>query len=324
MKTALKQTQPITALYCRLSRDDAQLGESDSIANQREMLTRYAQEHGLHNTRCFVDDGYTGTNFDRPAFKEMMAEAEVGRISTILVKDLSRFGRDLLDGLRLIRDTLPDLGVRVIAISDNVDTEKGLDDFAPFRMIFNEWYPRDISRKVRAVFQNKAKAGKHLTSYPCYGYMWDSPAKNHWVPDEESASVVREIFHLCMCGNGPTRIAHILNERGIMPPILYRQKHGVQTSITAGQQWGCAKVAAILECIQYLGHTVAYRYLKKSYRSKEILQNTKDQWIITENTHKAIIDAETWERVQQIRQGKRRSTKMGEMGVLNGLMRCAD
>jgi DNA invertase Pin-like site-specific DNA recombinase len=324
MKTALKQNQPVTALYCRLSRDDAQLGESDSIANQREMLTRYAQEHGFYNTRCFVDDGYTGTNFDRPAFKEMMTEAESGRVETILVKDLSRFGRDLLDGLRLIRDTLPDLGVRVIAISDNVDTEKGLDDFAPFRMIFNEWFPRDTSRKIRAVFQNKAEAGKHVTGYPCYGYKWDSPDKNHWVPDEESASIVREIFHLCMCGNGPTQIAHILNERGIISPSIHSKKNGVQWKDRQHKLWSNSMIALILERMEYLGHTVSCRTYKKSYRSKAVIKNPEDKWIITKNTHETIIDAETWEHVQQIRQNRRRPTKIGEFGILNGLMYCAD
>lgn len=313
----------ITALYCRLSRDDALQGESNSIHNQRELLTRYADEHGLRNPQFFIDDGFSGTTFDRPGWTELIGEVEEGKVSTVVIKDMSRMGRDYLR-VGLYMEQFTDIGVRLIAVSDGVDTFKGVDDFTPFRNIMAEWYARDISKKIKASMHTKALAGKHLTGFPVYGYKQDPEDKTHWIVDEEAAEVVREIYRLCMDGFGPSKIETILNERGIDPPSVHQKKNGINNKGST-LYWGKGIVAKILQRMDYLGHTVSGRTYKKSYKGKRTYQNERDKWIITENTHEAIVDKELWERVQKLRADtKKKSTSMGEMGVLNGLLFCSD
>jgi len=313
----------IAALYCRLSRDDALQGESNSISNQRELLSRCARENGYVNTRFFIDDGYTGTTFDRPGWQQLMLEVEDGNVEAVLIKDMSRMGRDYLR-VGLYMEQFADQGIRLIAVSDGVDTNKGVDDFTPFRNIMSEWYARDISKKIKASMRTKALAGKHLTCYPVYGYKLDPADKYHWIIDEEAADVVREIYRLCMQGFGPNQIETILNERGVDSPSVHQRKNGIKNR---GQitYWGKGMVAKILSRMDYLGHTVSGRTYKKSYKGTRTYPNDRDKWIITENTHEHIIDKETWERVQSLREAtKRKSTNMGEMGPLNGLLFCAD
>jgi len=315
--------EKITALYCRLSRDDALQGESNSISNQREMLSRHAKESGYVNTRFFLDDGYSGTTFDRPGWQRLMQEVDDANVEAILVKDMSRLGRDYLR-VGLYMEQFADQSIRLIAVNDGVDTSKGVDDFTPFRNIMSEWYARDISKKIKASMRTKALSGKHLTGYPAYGYKLDPADKHHWIIDEEAAEVVREIYRLCIQGFGPNQIETILNERGIDSPAVHQRKNGIRNR---GKEtyWGKGMIAKILSRMDYLGHTVSGRNYKKSFKAKRSYPTERDKWIITENTHDQIIDTETWERVQRLREStKRKQTSMGEMGPLNGLMFCVD
>lgn len=312
----------ITALYCRLSRDDALQGEY-SISNQRELLTRYARDNGMRNTRYFVDDGFSGTNFNRPGWQELMFEVDEGNVAAVIVKDLSRMGRDYLR-VGLYMEQFTEQGVRLIAVSDGVDTSKGVDDFTPFRNIMSEWYARDISKKIKASMRTKALSGKHLTGYPVYGYKIDPEDKYHWIVDEEAAEVVREIYRLCMDGFGPNQIETILNERGIDSPAVHQTKNGIATRATTGF-WGTGMVSKILAREEYLGHTVSGRTYKKSYKGKRTYANDRENWIITEGTHEAIIDEHAFNTVQRLREkSKKKVTAMGDMGVLNGLLYCFD
>ena len=313
----------ITALYPRLSRDDAMQGESNSIAQQKALLSRYAADNGFTNTRFFIDDGYSGTSFDRPGWQQMMAEVEAGNVAAIIMKDMSRFGRDYLR-VGLYMEDFAERGIRLIAVNDGVDTAKGVDDFTPFRNIMAEWYARDISKKIKASMRTKALAGKHLTGFPVYGYKQDPEAKGQWIIDEEAAEIVREIFRLCLCGYGPNQIENILNDRGIDAPSVHQHNNGINNR-GIEVYWGKGIVAKILGRMDYLGHSVIGRTYKKSFKDKRTYENPREDWIILENTHEAIIDPETWERVQALREKtKRKFTKLGEMGPLNGLLYCFD
>lgn len=284
---------------------------------------RYASDNGLRNTRFFIDDGYSGTSFDRPGWQELMREVDEGNVSAVIIKDMSRMGRDYLR-VGLYMEQFTEQGIRLIAVNDGVDSSKGVDDFTPFRNIMAEWYARDISKKIKASMHTKALAGKHLTGFPVYGYKQDPEDKTHWIIDEEAAKVVREIYKLCMEGFGPCQIENTLNERGIESPSVHQKKNGINNK---GKEtyWGKGMVAKILSRMDYLGHTVSGRTYKKSYKAKRTYENERDKWIITENTHEAIIDQKTWDRVQKLREAtKRKSTAMGEMGALNGLLCCAD
>ncbi len=320
--------EKITALYCRLSSDDGNEGDSNSIVNQKAILGKYASEKGFPNPQFYVDDGYSGTNFNRPDFQRMMSDVDAGLVGTIIVKDMSRLGRDYLKVGVYTEITFPDAGVRFIAINDGVDSESNVDnDFTPFRNIINEWYAKDTSKKIRAVFKAKGLSGKHLCTIPPYGYKKDETNKQKWVVDEEAATVVKEIFSLCMKGYGPTQIARILTERNIDPPVLHKRKNGLPTttmSIDFEEIWSTNGVAKILSNPAYLGHTVNFRTKKKSYKSKKKLELPPEEWVTFENTHEAIIDADTYETVQRIRSAKRRPTDMGEMSVFSGLVYCAD
>ncbi len=318
----------IDALYCRLSRDDELQGDSNSIKNQKAILSKYAQEHGFTNPRFYVDDGYSGTNFNRPDFQRLMDDVNEGKVRTIIVKDMSRLGRDYLKVGFYTEITFPEANVRFIAINDQVDSESGADnDFTPFRNIINEWYAKDTSKKIRAVFKAKGMSGKHLCTIPPYGYKKDDHDKQQWLVDKEAAKVVKEIFSLCMQGFGPTQIARILTERGRETPIIYKRRVGLP--ITSQETefpeiWATQSVNKILANPTYLGHTVNFRTKKKSYKSKKKIELPKEEWAIFENMHEAIIDQDTFDTVQRIRQAKRRPTSMGEMSIFSGLVYCAD
>lgn len=318
----------IDALYCRLSRDDELQGDSNSIKNQKAILSKYAQEHGFNNPHFYVDDGYSGTNFNRPDFQRLMNDVNEGKVRTIIVKDMSRLGRDYLKVGFYTEIAFPEASVRFIAVNDQVDSESGADnDFTPFRNIINEWYAKDTSKKIRAVFKAKGMSGKHLCTIPPYGYRKDDHDKQLWLVDEEAAKVVREIFSLCMQGYGPTQIARILTERGRETPIIYKRRVGLP--ITSQETefpeiWATQSVNKILANPAYLGHTVNFRTKKKSYKSKKKIDLPKEDWAIFKNTHEAIIDQDTFDTVQRIRQAKRRPTSMGEMSIFSGLVYCAD
>lgn len=317
-----------TACYCRLSCDDDLDGDSNSIRNQKMLLQKYADENHLRNVRFYVDDGFSGSNFERPDFKRMMSDVEDGKISTVVVKDMSRFGRDHILVGYYTKYYLAEADVRFIAIYDQVDSEKNPDDdITPFKNILNEMYAKDCSKKIKAVFKAKGNSGKHLSSVPPLGYKKDPNDKEKWIIDEKGAEIVREIFKLCVQGFGPTQIARILTERGVDTPAVYLHKNGLPTALKLNERsniWSPTSIGHILVDVSYLGHTVNFKFQKKSYKSSRRIQTKKEDWVIFENTQDAIIDKQTFETVQKIRQAKRRPTDMGEMSPLSGLVYCAD
>lgn len=313
----------IDAAYIRLSQEDALEGDSGSVLNQRDFLLKYCQEHGLKNARFFVDDGYTGTNFDRPAFQELKGLIEQGMVATLLVKDHSRLGRDRI-GVALMMEFFEDNDVHYIAVNDNIDNAKGLDDMVAFRELFNEFYPRDTSKKIRAVFKSKGESGQRLCTQVLYGYTGD---KHKWEVDPEAAEVVKEIFNLAISGLGPMQIAKRLTAEGHLTPTAYRQAHGKKTRNPPPadpRKWDSSTIVNILEHMEYTGCTVNFKTRKKSYKSKKTLYLPKAEWRIFPDTHPAIIDRETWERVQELRQHRRRPTKTGRQGLFSGVAYCAD
>ncbi|MBE6973738.1 MAG: DUF4368 domain-containing protein [Ruminococcaceae bacterium] len=321
-------TDKITALYCRLSRDDELQGDSNSIINQKAILQKYADDNGFHNTMFFVDDGYSGTNFDRPDWQRLISMVEEGKISTVIVKDMSRLGRDYLKVGYYTEVVLPGADVRFIAINNGVDSANQQEsDFTPFLNIINEWYAKDTSKKIRAVFKAKGESGKPLCTNPPYGYLKDPADKHHWIVDEVAADVVRDIFRMCVAGKGPSQIAKTLTERKIPVPTAHLRSMGINTPAKVSEDiyaWQQATIADMLEKKEYLGHTVNFKTTRKSYKSKKKVNNDPSEWVIFENTHEAIIDQETFEIVQNIRNGRRRLTPMGEMPILSGMLFCAD
>ena len=315
----------ITALYCRLSRDDELSGDSNSIANQKQILTQYAQDNSFTNTRFFVDDGWTGVSFDRPAFVEMMEGVKDGSVKTIIVKDHSRLGRNRLIVGALLEEDFVRYGIRYIAVTDSIDTANGLDDLLPMRDLFNEWHVRETSKKVKAVFSSKIQRGERLGGKTPYGYLSQD---KRLVVDEETAPVVQRMFALCLAGNGPTQISNILTADGILTPRAYFfQKtghYGTAEVISKPTMWSEQTVAQMLEDRTYLGHTVVGRSVKPSYKSKAIKRLPAEQHKVFENTHKAIIDEETFELVQKVRENKRRPAKVGGIEPFSGLVYCAD
>ena len=320
-------SEELTALYCRLSRDDELQGDSNSIVNQKKILEKYAREHGYSNFKFYVDDGISGTTFNRPGFQQMIADIEAGLVKRVIIKDMSRFGRDYLQVGMYTEIMFPEHDIHFIAVNDGVDSTQGDNEFMPFRNIINEWYAKDTSKKIRAVKRSKGMAGEHIGSHPPYGYMKNPENKKEWIIDEEAAEVVREIFRLCVGGYGPTRIAHILTERKILCPTYYALEKGgkPRTALPADKYtWNGPVVAKILDRMDYLGHTVNFKTHVKSYKVHKTIYNSPDQWKVFEGTHEAIIDKETFEIVQKIRAGKRRPTRMGEMPMFSGLLYCAD
>ena len=324
---AVLTPEEITALYCRLSQDDKQEGDSNSIINQKKILKKYAMDRGYTNIRFYIDDGISGTTFNRPGFQSMIADVEAGKVKRVIVKDMSRLGRDYLQVGMYTEIFFPEHDVHFIAVNDGVDSNQEDNEFTPFRNIINEWYAKDTSKKIRAVKRSKGMAGEHIGSHPPYGYMKNPENKKEWIVDEEAAEVVREIFRLCVSGYGPTQIANILTKRKILCPTYYALEKGgkPRTALPADRfAWNGPVVAKILDRMDYLGHTVNFKTHVKSYKVHKTIHNSPDQWKVFEGTHEAIIDKETFEIVQKIRAGKRRPTRMGEMPMFSGLLYCAD
>ena len=320
------RNEKITPLYERLSRDDELQGESNSISNQKQMLEDFARRNGLPNPTHFTDDGISGTRFDRPGFLAMMEEVEAGRVEAIVIKDMSRLGRDYLK-VGQVMEVLRQRGVRLIAINDGVDSLKGDDDFTPFRNIMNEFYARDTSRKIRSVFKAKGMSGKHLTGTVIYGYLWDEK-REHWLVDEEAAEVVRRIFSLTLAGYGPYQIACKLSADRIEIPVVHlaRFNEGVNRSkpVKDPYGWGSSTIVNILKKREYLGHTINFK-TRKHFKDKKSHYVSEDEWTIFENTHEAIIDQQTFDLVQKIRSNVRRYPNgWGEAAPLTGLLYCAD
>ena len=320
------RNEKITPLYERLSRDDELQGESNSISNQKQMLEDFARRNGLPNPTHFTDDGISGTCFDRPGFLAMMEEVEAGRVEAIVIKDMSRLGRDYLK-VGQVMEVLRQRGVRLIAINDGVDSLKGDDDFTPFRNIMNEFYARDTSRKIRSVFKAKGMSGKHLTGTVIYGYLWDEK-REHWLVDEEAAEVVRRIFSLTLEGYGPYQIACKLSADRIEIPVVHlaRFNEGVNRSkpVKDPYGWGSSTIVNILKKREYLGHTINFK-TRKHFKDKKSHYVSEDEWTIFENTHEAIIDQQTFDLVQKIRSNVRRYPNgWGEAAPLTGLLYCAD
>ena len=332
-KTAAKQNETIigiTALYCRLSRDDGAEGESNSIANQKKLLAKYAKEHGFTNTKFYVDDGYTGTNFNRPGFQQMLEDMEMGYISTVIVKDSSRFGRNYLEVGQYTDYYFPEHNIRFIAINDCIDSDNGEDDFSAFRNIMNEMYAKDISRKVRSSHRLRGNAGEPL-SQPPYGYVKDPENKKRWIIDPDAAEVVRRIFRLCIEGNGNETIARILQEDKVLIPQAYWQSKGMSRGGKKTQpnpyKWCKTIIAMILEQQEYCGDVINFKSYSKSFRNKTRIENPKENWAIFKDVHEPIIDRETWERVQELTKNtKRRKPKNDNVkkSIFTNLLYCGD
>ena len=315
--------QKITILYCRLSNEDLVDGESNSIANQRSILSSYAASHGFTNTKVLVDDGYTGTNFNRPGVQEGLALVEQGLVGTWIVKDMSRFGRDYLQVGRFTEIVFPSYDVRFIAVNDAVDSAKGDNDFTVIRNVFNDFYAKDTSKKVRAVMKAKGTSGKHLGGPP-YGYRADPQDKNHWILDEDAAPVVKRIFDLTIAGVGPSRIARILEADEVLTvKALYAQQKGKPLP-ERPCHWIEQSVVNILERMEYTGCTCNFKTYSKSYKLKKRIPNALEDMFILPDTQEAIVPKEQWDRVQELRQHKRRITKAEQQGLFSGLVVCAD
>lgn len=319
----------ITAMYERLSHDDEQQGPSNSIVNQQALLEECAQRHNLPYPVHFTDDGWSGTRWDRPDFNRMMDEVEAGNVQNLLIKDMSRLGRDHLR-VGLCLETLREKGVRLIAVADNIDTAQGEDDFMPFRNILAEWYARDTSRKVKAVTRAKGNAGKPLTNLPPYGFIKNPEDKNKWLVDEPAAAVVRRIFQMAMEGIGPFQIARTLSVEKVEKPSYHTARNKMAGAkpamydMTTPYAWSTSTVCKILSKPEYAGHTVNFRTNKKSFKDKKISYNPKEDWKVFPNTHAAIIDQETFDTVQRLRGTPRRTDSVGEPNPLTGLVFCAD
>lgn len=322
----IRQQEEITALYCRLSQDDGREGESNSIVNQKEYLLKYAKEHGFPNPKYYVDDGFTGTNFDRPSFKKMSADIEKGLVKTVIVKDLSRFGRNYIEVGSYSEIIYPEAGVRFIAIMDNVDTGSlESNEFAAFTNLFNEWYPKSTSKKVKEVKKAKGLAGEHLGAPP-YGYLKNPDDKTRWLVDEEAAAVVRRIFSLCMQGKEMSAIATILWEDKVLTPSAYKASKdiGVAKVSENPYNWETSMIASILENVAYIGVTESFKSTRLGFKSKKRIPTAKDRRAYIEDAHSPIIDKDVWNKVQMIRGNKRRPTKSGTTSIFSGLLYCAD
>lgn len=317
----------ITALYCRLSVDDELNGESNSITHQKEMLEEYAQKNNFYNIKFYVDDGYSGTNFNRPAFKELIKNIDSGIVGTVIVKDMSRLGRDYLKVGYYSEVYFGEAGVHFIAVNDNVDnTIENDSDFTPFRNIMNEWYAKDTSKKVRAVIRAKGMSGKSTCNCPPYGYIKDE--NGNWLVEKEAAEIVKKIYRLCIEGYGPMQISKKLNAQKAISPVVWKNKVGWKyklEKVDHPELWTVSAIRRILSNPIYLGNTVNFRTKKKSYKSHSVVYLPKDEWVIFEDTHEAIIDRDTFDTVQKLREGVRRRVSIdGEMSIFSGLLYCAD
>ena len=317
-----------TALYCRLSQDDGLEGDSNSIQNQKNILQKFAEDHHFPNPCFYVDDGFSGGNFQRPAFQQMISDMENGEIGIIVTKDLSRLGRNQLHTGLYIEERFPMFGVRYIAINDNVDTDSSeSNDLMPFKNLFNEWFIRDTSRKIRAVLKAKAERGEWLGTRAPYGYIRNPNTKKLEV-DEEAAAIVRRIFAMCASGNGPSQIARILKKEQVLTPTMYAYtRYGMNhTCLDTAHpyNWSDSAIANLLENEIYLGNTVNMKYSTKSYKDKRRVEHSREECLVFENTHPALVTQEVWDIVQRVRKNKRRRTNMDEQNKYSGLVFCSD
>ena len=328
---AKKQTDPgITALYCRLSRDDGMEGDSNSVANQKKLLSKYAKENGFTDTRYYVDDGYTGTNFHRPSFEKLIEDIDLGYVGTVIVKDMSRLGRDYLQVGYYTDQYFPDRNIRFIAVNDCVDSANGEDELTPFRNVMNEMYARDISRKVRSSHRLRGNAGEPL-SPPPYGYVKSPENPKRWIMDPEATEVVRRIYRMCMEGKGNEVIAGILQKEGVLVPQAYWQSKGIGRGGKKTQpnpcKWCKTTIGKILALREYTGDIVNFKTYSKSFKNKTRLRSPEENLVIFRDVHEPIIDRDTWERVQELKSHtKRRPPKPGngEKNPFCDLLYCAD
>lgn len=325
MNRQLQQENKITALYCRLSQDDGREGESNSIVNQKAMLKEYALKNHFKNIRYFVDDGYSGTTFDRPSFKEMESLIENGEVGIVIVKDMSRLGRNYLQVGMYTDVVFPDNNVRFIAINDNVDSSVQTEfDMTPIRNFCNELYARDTAKKIKATMKMKGERGEHLSSIPPFGYMKNPKNTKEWIIDEDAAETVRYIFRLCENGLGPMQISKRLETEKILKPSAYNAKKSNKPLPVNPYKWAHKSIAQILDKIEYIGHTENFKTVSKNYRSKKRVYQPREERLLFENTHPAIIDKQTFDTVQEIRKHKRKPTATGKLSLFSGKVFCAD
>ena len=330
MQPKKKKVEGITALYCRLSKDDGQDAESNSISNQKTFLAQKANEYGLTDTRYYVDDGYTGTNFNRPGFQKMLEDIELGYVTTVMVKDLSRLGRHYVEVGNYTDTYFPEHDVRFIAVNDMVDSDEGENELAPFRNVMNEMYARDISRKIRCSHRLRGNMGEPL-SQPPYGYMKSPENKKRWIIDPEAAEIVRTIFHMALNGDGPETIARKLSERHVLVPTAYWEQQGIRRGgkrlIEDKCHWRVSTIQNILCKREYCGDIVNFKTYSKSFKNKKRLFNNEENWVIFRDVHEPIIDRNTFELVQRkLSNTKRRKPKPenGEKNIFTDLLVCAD
>lgn len=330
MQSKNKNQIGITALYCRLSRDDGTESESNSIGNQKKLLSQKAKEMGLTDTKYYVDDGYTGTNFNRPGFQQLIDDIEIGLVSAVMVKDLSRLGRDYVSVGNYTDSYFPEHNVRFIAVNDAIDSDEGESEIAPFKNILNEMYARDISKKIRSSHRLRGSMGEPL-SQPPYGYMKSAENKKKWIIDPEAATVVKSIFKMCLDGKGNETIARELQENKVLIPMAYWQSKGLnrggKKTQTNPYKWCKTTVQKILSQQEYCGDIINFKTYSKSFKNKTRYENSKENWAVFKNVNEPIINRETFETVQKfISKTKRRAPKKenGERSIFNGLIYCGD
>lgn len=330
MQSKNKNQIGITALYCRLSRDDGTESESNSIGNQKKLLSQKAKEMGLTDTKYYVDDGYTGTNFNRPGFQQLIDDIEIGLVSAVMVKDLSRLGRDYVSVGNYTDSYFPEHNVRFIAVNDAIDSDEGESEIAPFKNILNEMYARDISKKIRSSHRLRGSMGEPL-SQPPYGYMKSPENKKKWIIDPEAATVVKSIFKMCLDGKGNETIARELQENKVLVPMAYWRSKGLnrggKKTQTNPYKWCKTTIQKILSQQEYCGDIINFKTYSKSFKNKRRIENSKENWAVFKDVNEPIIDRETFETVQKfISKTKRRAPKKenGERSIFNGLIYCGD
>ncbi len=330
MQSKNKNQIGITALYCRLSRDDGTESESNSIGNQKKLLSQKAKEMGLTDTKYYVDDGYTGTNFNRPGFQQLIDDIEIGLVSAVMVKDLSRLGRDYVSVGNYTDSYFPEHNVRFIAVNDAIDSDEGESEIAPFKNILNEMYARDISKKIRSSHRLRGSMGEPL-SQPPYGYMKSPENKKKWIIDPEAATVVKSIFKMCLDGKGNETIARELQENEVLIPMAYWRSKGLnrggKKTQTNPYKWCKTTIQKILSQQEYCGDIINFKTYSKSFKNKRRIENSKENWAVFKDVNEPIIDRETFEAVQKfISKIKRRAPKKenGERSIFNGLIYCGD
>ena len=324
-----KKSRDVTAfLYERLSRDDNLEGESYSIGNQKKLLAKVAKEKGYTNLVHFLDDGISGVTMDRPGFVEMIRQLEQGKAAAVFVKDLSRLGRNYIEVGRLTEEFFPDHDIRLVAVSDNIDTAEGENELAPIRNLFNEWYARDISKKRRISNKIKGNAGEPM-GQPPYGYIKDPNDPKHWIVDDEAAQVVRRVYSMTLEGFGTEQIAAQLEKDDVLTPRAYWLTKGIKRPGKGKQQpptkWNSSTITKILSLQEYCGDILNFKTYSKSYKNKKRIDNDRENWVVFQDVHEAIIERAVYEQVQQKR-GKirKRRTNNGEHNMFSGLLVCAD